>query len=123
MFLLETIGTWRLEPSGDGKLHYLHSPDSCLQIQVNTDDYQDDTKKEIMMLLALLARHWPKKPKWEKITKKTIGDLFPIYEEDDLHGLDKEWSYWATADEVYSEDLWKCPQKPEKATHILYISK
>lgn len=68
MNISKQLGNWTIEPSGDGKVHYLTSPDSCLQIGVDTDDYELDTEKELMLLLQILACGWPKKPKWEKIT-------------------------------------------------------
>lgn len=51
-------GDFRLEPSGDGKVHWVRSPHLSIAIGIDTDDYDDETFPQAKKLVDVLAAAW-----------------------------------------------------------------
>lgn len=49
---------WKVEPSSDGKDHYITGPNCVLSIRIDTDDYEDATFPQIKQLLYVLGDNW-----------------------------------------------------------------
>lgn len=50
--------TWKVDSSSDGKRHFLTSQECPIVIEIDTDDYTNETFPTIKQLVYVLGDHW-----------------------------------------------------------------